>query len=125
MKDIRLPSVVVIAGLIGLAAQPLDRPVFLHWSERATVKSPDGRIQSSPTKRITHLWLFAGFLTEGSGTCLPCRERRTPCGAATANRFWLSMKRPPTSMRCASTPVRERERKWIRIERYDQSFGDN
>jgi hypothetical protein len=49
MKIIRLARIValiiVMTSLVGLAAQPLGHPVFLHWSRRAIVKSPDGQFQ--------------------------------------------------------------------------------
>ncbi|MGD0682344.1 MAG: hypothetical protein ABR990_09855 [Terracidiphilus sp.] len=45
MKIIRLALIIVTTSLVCLAAQPLGHPVFLHWSKRAIVKSPDGQFQ--------------------------------------------------------------------------------
>jgi hypothetical protein len=45
MKIIRLALITTMTSLVGLAAQPIGHPVFLHWSERAMVKSPDRQFQ--------------------------------------------------------------------------------
>jgi len=45
MKIITLALVSVMISLVGHAAGPLGHPVFLHWSKRTIVKSPDGQFQ--------------------------------------------------------------------------------
>jgi hypothetical protein len=45
MKIVKFALIIVTTCLVGLAAQPLGHPAFLHWSRRTIVKSPDGQFQ--------------------------------------------------------------------------------
>jgi hypothetical protein len=45
MKIIRFALIVAMTSIVGLAAQSVSRPAFLHWSKKTVVKSPDKKLQ--------------------------------------------------------------------------------
>ena len=45
MKIIRFALIGALTGFMGIAAQSLSHPTFLHWSKKTVVESPDRQLQ--------------------------------------------------------------------------------